>query len=95
MITLCAGGNGVGLSNILDACIFQWSGGALNPYNCKNCSDTIAESHSIIDNQLFGYLDTLYAAVIPKLGTDPAFPGRLYVIGYAEFFNLDTAGCND
>ena len=92
MITLSAGGNDVGIFNILDACIFQWSGGALNPYNGKSCSDTIADLQSIIDNQLSGYPNTLYAAVIPKLA---AFPGRLYVTGYAEFFNLDTAGCDD
>ena len=95
MITVSAGGNNIGLSSILDSCIFKWSGGALNPYNGKSCSDTIADSQSIVDNRLSACFNTLYAAVIPKLGTDPAFPDRPYVTGYAQFFNPDTTGCND
>ena len=36
----------------------------------------------------------LLKAVTPKLSKDPTNPGRLYVIGYADFFNSSTTQCD-
>lgn len=88
LITLSAGGNDVGLSKILDACIFGWS-----PIPA-DCNTTIANSQKIIENELSGSLKDLYSAAKAKLGTDPKNPGKMYVTGYGKFFDANTTQCN-
>lgn len=88
LITLSAGGNDVGLSKILNACIFGWS-----PIPAE-CMTTTAKSQKIIDNELAGNLKDLYTAAKTKLGTDPKNPGKIYVTGYGKYFNADTTQCN-
>ncbi len=88
LITLSAGGNDVGLSKILDACIFGWS-----PVPA-DCNTTIANSRKIIDNELSSNLNHLYTLAKTKLGTDPKNPGKIYVTGYGKYFDASTTQCN-
>lgn len=54
LITVSAGGNDVGLSDILNACVFQW-----NPF--RNCGDEMQATLNLIRDTLPGNLDKLYA----------------------------------
>ncbi|KAK1973372.1 SGNH hydrolase-type esterase domain-containing protein [Colletotrichum cereale] len=84
VITVSAGGNDVGLMNVLNACVFQW-----NPF--VSCTKTLKESSDLIRDVLPGNLDRLYAGLKDKIS-----PGRkIYVTGYASFFDNTTTACDD
>ncbi|KAK1489109.1 hypothetical protein CTAM01_11258 [Colletotrichum tamarilloi] len=84
IITVSAGGNDVGLTSILNACIFQW-----NPF--ANCPDEMQATLNLIRDTLPGNLDKLYAGLKNKIN-----PGRkIYVTGYANFFDNTTTACDD
>jgi hypothetical protein len=85
-LTISAGGNDVGLSSILNDCIFGWL--AKPP---STCDSTIKSTQLAIDNQLPAALDALLAAALPKLTPNT---GRIYYTGYAKYFNADTTQCN-
>jgi hypothetical protein len=78
LITLSSGGNDVGLSDLLDACVFQWS----IPGTTGKCETQLKKTTDLISKTLPGNLDKLYAAVKPKL----ASYAKTYVTGYAKFF---------
>jgi hypothetical protein len=84
LITVSAGGNDVGLSDILNACVFQW-----NPF--RNCDDEMQNTLDAIQGTLPGNLDKLYAGLADKIN-----PGRkIYVTGYATFFDNVTDTCDE
>ncbi|GKT61597.1 fibronectin type iii domain protein [Colletotrichum tofieldiae] len=84
VITVSAGGNDVGLSSILNACVFQW-----NPF--ANCADEMQATLNLIRDTLPGNLDKLYAGLSDKIN-----PGRkVYVTGYATFFDNTTTACDN
>jgi lysophospholipase L1-like esterase len=84
LITVSAGGNDVGLSDILNACVFQW-----NPF--RNCEDEMQASLNAIRDTLPGNLDKLYAGLADKINTGR----KIYVTGYAAFFDNSTTGCDN
>jgi hypothetical protein len=88
LITLSAGGNDVYLSDLLDACVYQITPGAALADKCKSVMDKTSDA---IENELFGWLDDLYSALKPKLTQD----GKIYVTGYAQFWNSNTKQCDD
>lgn len=88
VITMTAGGNDVGLADILNACVFQWW-----PFS-SGCHQAIETSRELIEGSFSADLVKLLKAVTPKLSRDPTNPGRLYVIGYADFFNSSTTQCD-
>ncbi|KAK2004394.1 SGNH hydrolase [Colletotrichum falcatum] len=84
VITVSAGGNDVGLRDVLNACIFQW-----NP--TANCDDALQKTGDLIRDVLPGNLDQLYAGLKGKIN-----PGRkVYVTGYATFFDNSTELCDN
>ena len=85
VVTLSAGGNDVGLGDVLDACIFQWRHGG-----SKQCVAALATSQQLIDTVLEDNVELLLEAVLKKLG----HRGRLYYPGYATFFGL-SPDCNN
>ncbi|CAO2647109.1 Nn.00g080310.m01.CDS01 [Neocucurbitaria sp. VM-36] len=87
VITLSAGGNDVYLSELLNACVYQITPGAAIMDNCKSVMD---KAEDAIENKLFGWLDDLYTALTPKLTDD----GKIYVTGYAQFWNSNTNQCD-
>ncbi|KAI8938763.1 hypothetical protein NX059_004629 [Plenodomus lindquistii] len=88
IITLSSGGNDVYLSDLLDHCVYQLTPGATVMDLCKAQMDKTSQT---IDNELFGWLDDLYTALKAKLTDD----GKIYVTGYARFWNPRTSQCDD
>lgn len=85
MITVSAGGNDVGLGEILDSCIFQWKHG-----DSAGCEAAMERSQLLIDTVLTPSIDALLQALAPKLAPH----GRIYYPGYAQFFGESTS-CNN
>ena len=83
--TLTIGGNDAGFFDILNACIFQFN-------HFTSCSDQITTTTNTINNDVPGLLDTLLDAVMSKVANSGF---KLYMTGYANFFNPDTTQCND
>ncbi|KAG6355300.1 hypothetical protein INS49_003261 [Diaporthe citri] len=57
LITVSAGGNDVGLSGILNACVFQW-----NPF--RICDDEMKATLNLVRDTLPGNPDKLYAGAL-------------------------------
>jgi hypothetical protein len=87
LITLSAGGNDVYLSDLLDACVYQISPDAALKDKCQEMLDKTSKA---IDENLGGWLEDLYKAIIPKLTDD----GKIYQTGYAQFFDANTDQCD-
>ncbi|KAK1585590.1 SGNH hydrolase-type esterase domain-containing protein [Colletotrichum navitas] len=84
VITVSAGGNDVGLTKVLNACIFQW-----NPLS--SCPSALRVSSALIRDVLPGNLDRLYAGLRDKINPER----KVYVTGYAAFFDNSTRECDD
>ena len=82
-ITISAGGNDVGLVDVLEACIYAWRPGL-------DCKGTLATTSEKIKNELPGNIERLIKAVKPKLSKD----GTIYYTGYAKFFDTKTTECD-
>lgn len=74
-----AGGNDIGLVDILNDCIFGWK---VVGYSSDRCDKTLAKTQSLIDNELPGSLDNLLTAAKAKLTPTT---GRIYYTAYAQF----------
>jgi hypothetical protein len=85
-LTISAGGNDVGLASILNDCIFGWW-----PQDAATCEATMQTTQNKIDNQLPTALGLLLSAALKKITPTT---GRIYVTGYAKFFNPDDQQCN-
>jgi lysophospholipase L1-like esterase len=85
VITVSAGGNDVGLGDVLDACIFQWRHG-----NSIRCEKTLNRSQELIDTVLAPNTATLLDSLLTKLSPS----GRVYYPGYAQFFG-ESESCNN
>jgi len=90
LITLSIGVNDVGLSDILNDCVFQWSSTPLS-----DCDKTLATAQMKIDEELPKNLDKVIAAIKRKLSTVSGSAGELYVAGYAHFFDDTTDDCDN
>ncbi|KAH9864717.1 hypothetical protein J1614_010653 [Plenodomus biglobosus] len=88
LITLSSGGNDVYLSSILNACVYQVS--VLTDAN-KKCQEALDKASETIDKELGDWLDSLYSALKTKLSAD----GKIYVTGYSQFWNSETARCDE
>ncbi len=83
--TLTIGGNDVGFFDILNACVFQF-----NHYT--PCSDQITTTTNLINNDLPPKLDNLLSAIMSQVANSGF---KLYMTGYAHFFNVETTQCNN
>jgi lysophospholipase L1-like esterase len=86
VLTISAGGNDVGLTNVLNDCIYGW----LAPPQEK-CNQTIETTESLIHNDLPSSLDSMLLAARRKLR--PRI-GRIYYVSYAKFFGEDDPQCD-
>lgn len=88
LLTMSAGGNDIGLSPILSNCVYQFYMASE-----EDCSASIAEAAKrITSGELERNITTLVRAVQPKM--NPAH-GVIYVTGYAAFFGVDDAACDN
>jgi hypothetical protein len=101
MITYHAGGNNCGFGVVVYNCIYQpWGDfGAEYPDPSGKRATQLAASNAYIDNVNTGglYQDELNTVI--DLLHHPAVKGnkdfRLYILGYAHFFNLGANYCDD
>ncbi|MCJ1293439.1 hypothetical protein MMC34_004994 [Xylographa carneopallida] len=82
-VLLSAGGNDVGLSDVLETCIFP-----LHPFG--SCQAVLQETDDKIKNELPGNITKLINAVKGKLSTD----GYILFPAYPKFFDATTTQCN-
>ncbi|KAI9711679.1 MAG: hypothetical protein M1812_007112 [Candelaria pacifica] len=86
MVTLTAGGNDVGLTEILNQCIYQWGG------KSNQCENALVASEKSIDSTDFASnLDRMLRGVQAKLADKDA---RIYYVGYAKFFGIGDNLCD-
>lgn len=87
LLTISAGGNDVGMTPILDACIFQFQLGG-------DCEGHIAEANRRIADKSLMYAKVmdLLRAVKPKLSKSN---GLVYVTGYSKFFGTEDRLCDN
>ncbi|MCJ1474780.1 hypothetical protein MMC13_003440 [Lambiella insularis] len=82
-IILSAGGNDVGLSDVLETCIFP-----IHPFG--SCQAVLQETDDKIKNELPGNVTKLINAVKGKLSKD----GTIYYPTYAKFFDATSTQCD-
>lgn len=83
--TLSVGGNDIGFFNVVNNCIFQF-------WITTPCEQQIQITQGIIDSITFHKnLDDVIGAILAR-AFSPHF--RLYMSGYAQFFNSITSQCN-
>jgi hypothetical protein len=80
LLTISAGGNDIGLSPILNNCVYQFY--LAGKDDCKNAIDD-AKRRIQDDDQLYGSIVGLINAAKPKV-TETV--GMIYLTGYAGFF---------
>jgi lysophospholipase L1-like esterase len=86
LLTLSAGGNDVGLAEVLNACIYQWSGG-----DDAVCEAQLEQTSHLIKTQLHQNMDKLHDALTPYVAPN----GKLYHTGYAKFFDVTDKSCDN
>ncbi|KAI4169785.1 MAG: hypothetical protein LQ343_005434 [Gyalolechia ehrenbergii] len=90
-VSLSMGGNDIGFKELVATCIYSIP---LDPF--RNCDQVIAYSQGRVNSDDFinGAKDVIIAALIKGAGRGvPDF--KVYVTGYAQFFNEQTPQCND
>jgi hypothetical protein len=87
-ITVSSGGNDVGLSDLLNECVYTW-----NPHGLhgEGCDDQITKTKGLIKDVLPKNLDKLYEAVKGKLSQQ----GTAYITAYSRFFDETTNDCDN
>ncbi|KAL8791624.1 MAG: hypothetical protein Q9195_005773 [Heterodermia aff. obscurata] len=83
--TLTIGGNDIGFFDILNYCIFQFTSGT-------TCDDQLQDSSNQIENDLPAKLDSTILAILNQADNSNF---KLYMTGYAGFWNNETTQCND
>jgi len=85
IITMTAGGNDAGFSDILIDCVF---GVSLE----SKCDTLLYNAQALMQSEAFkSNIESLLSAAISKLGEN----GRVYYAGYAPFFDITSTQCND
>ena len=90
-VTITMGGNDIGILNLVATCILSFKLWGLD------CEGVIKYGQGVIDSDDFKKnLDDLMKAVIAKgRGTKVGDKFKVFVVGYAQFFNQKTTQCND
>jgi hypothetical protein len=87
--TLSIGGNDVDFARVLDACLFRF-------WPATDCNTALTDAQTKIDNIGGALHDTYNAIFAARAAGDADRPEdfRLYVSGYARFFNENTTDCD-
>ena len=89
-VTITMGGNDIGILNLISTCIYSfklWG---------KDCDQVIQEGHDIINGQQFQTdMKAVITKAVDKGRGAVGLEFRLFVTGYAQFFNQETTQCND
>ena len=90
-VTITMGGNDIGILNLIATCILSFKLWGLD------CPGVIQYGHDTINSQKFkDDLTGLIQAVVDKgRGTSVGEGFKVFVVGYAQFFNQETTQCNN
>jgi lysophospholipase L1-like esterase len=90
-VTITMGGNDIGILNLIATCVLSFKLWGMN------CKEVIQYGHDTINSQQFkDDLNGLIKAVVEKgRGTNVGERFKVFVVGYAQFFNQETTQCND
>lgn len=90
-VTMTMGGNDIGILNLISTCILSFKLWGMD------CEEVIQYGHDTINSQQFkDDLNGLIGAVVEKgRGTSVGDRFKIFVVGYAQFFNQETTQCND
>lgn len=85
------GGNDIGILNLISTCILSFKLWGMD------CEEVIQYGHDTINSQQFkDDLNGLIGAVVEKgRATSVGDRFKVFVVGYAQFFNQETTQCND
>lgn len=89
LLTISAGGNDVGLTGILSACIYQFYMAAEDA-----CAEAIGQARARIANETELYHNTSLLIDAAKQKMNPHH-GSIYYTGYATFFGADDEACDN
>lgn len=89
LLTISAGGNDIGLSPILNSCIYQFH--MDNEDDCRNAVKK-AQRKIADEAQLYAKVANLIDAVTPRMNKTH---GIIYLTGYAGFFGTDDKMCDN
>ncbi|KAI4122897.1 MAG: hypothetical protein LQ338_005562 [Usnochroma carphineum] len=89
-VTLSMGGNDIGFKELVSVCIYS-----LRIFTLKDCDEVIADSERRVDDPVFVRDATNVIIAALRKGTDRVGLGfKVFVTGYAQFFNEQTTQCN-
>lgn len=90
-VTITMGGNDIGILNLILTCILSFKLWGMD------CEAVIQNGHDTINSQQFkDDLNGLIKAIVDKgRGTNAGERFKVFVVGYAQFFNQETTQCND
>lgn len=90
-VTITMGGNEIGILNLISTCVLSFKLWGMN------CEQVIQYGHDTISSQQFkDDLNGLIKAIVDKgRGTKVGGRFKVFVVGYAQFFNQETTQCND
>lgn len=89
-VTITMGGNDIGILNLISTCILSFKLWGMD------CEAVIQSGHNKINSQQFkDDLNGLIRAIVDKgRGTSVGERFKVFVVGYAQFFNQQTTQCN-
>jgi hypothetical protein len=89
-VTITMGGNDIGILNLIATCILSLKLWGLD------CEGVIKYGHDTINSQVFkDDLNSLVQAIVDKgRGTKVGDKFKVFIVGYAQFFNQETTQCN-
>ncbi|KAI4158060.1 MAG: hypothetical protein LQ342_007790 [Letrouitia transgressa] len=90
-VTITMGGNDIGILNLISTCILSFKLWGMD------CEEVIQYGHDTIDSQKFkDDLNGLIQAIVDKgRKTKVGDQFKVFVTGYAKFFNQERTQCND
>ena len=86
LATISTGGNDAHFFRVINACIYRFNG-----LYSGDCEIETLKSIALLNTYLFYYLENTYNAILDAAASKDF---RLYVTGYAQFFNENTTQCD-
>ena len=90
-VTLSMGGNDIGIRDLVSVCIYN-----ITLFTSKDCETIIQDSQASLQNPVFQQGAQAVIRTALQKGTERVGKSfKVFVAGYAQFFNETTTQCND
>ncbi|KAI9762486.1 MAG: hypothetical protein M1840_001246 [Geoglossum simile] len=86
-ITISLGGNNVGFGNVVNSCVYRFGG----PIRAVDCDVALDDARSKIAHELDGPVEATLKTFLSRSTNDNL---KMYVTGYAKFWNAATTQCD-